>query len=85
MASDTFPLRVGPRKTVLARTYRDLTLCPIFNDPEVDTRSRVTPIDDYQGYLISKVKTFGSRLSQASKECDAYNLRIILIYKNLTR
>ena len=70
---------------MLARTYRDLTLCPIFNDPEVDTRSRITPIDDYVGYLISKVKALGSRPSQAYKECDACNLHIKLIYKNLTR
>ena len=56
MASDTFPLRVGPRNTVLARTYRDFSPCLIFNDPEVDTGSRITPISDDIGNMEKKVK-----------------------------
>ena len=56
MASDTFPLRVGPRNTVLARTCRDLTPCLIFYDPEVDTGSRIAPIVDDIGNSDQKVK-----------------------------
>ena len=48
-ASDTFPLRVGPRKTVLARTYRILPSAPYLTTLRLIHGREFTPIDDYLG------------------------------------